>query len=349
MVRRQTEEASEVPGGRDPVAVIEIEDQTRRPHRAGASRSGASALASRLFQDVCYGSPPPDGGAFRSSVLWDQAGCDVVRDILSASEPCLVARMGTSELACVSFYARWRSGRAVRLPYPEALRRIMRVNAGVFPVDDSALDRYSDVLLHAVAQADVMGVWFNRNEHRIIGRYCPDARLVHLEALDPVLYADPWSAVLAGRTVLVVHPFAKTIASQYRTKRSLLFANEKTLPEFELKTMTAVQSGAGRDCGFETWFDGLESMSDEIARTEFDVAIIGAGAYGLPLGAVVKGLGRQAVHLGGATQLLFGVRGRRWEVESSDVIALLFNEHWVRPSAEETPEGSDLVEGGCYW
>jgi ketopantoate reductase len=90
-------------------------------------------------------------------------------------------------------------------------------------------------------------------------------------------------------------------------------------------------------------------MREEVARIDFDVAIVGAGAYGLPLAAAVKDLGRQAVHLGGATQLLFGIRGRRWEVESPDDIAPLFNEHWVRPSAEETPQGSSSVEGGCYW
>jgi hypothetical protein len=75
---------------------------------------------------------------------------------------------------------------------------------------------------------------------------------------------------------------------------------------------------------------------------------IGAGAYGLPLAAFVKEQGRQAVHVGGATQLLFGVKGRRWEAESEDVVAL-FNDYWVRPSAEETPAGASLVEGGCYW
>jgi hypothetical protein len=110
-----------------------------------------------------------------------------------------------------------------------------------------------------------------------------------------------------------------------------------------------VQSIAGNQCGFPTWFDALEHMRAQIAATEFDVAIIGAGAYGLPLAASVKRMGRQAVHLGGATQLLFGIRGRRWEVESPDDIAPLFNEHWVRPSVEETPENRELVEGGCYW
>jgi len=225
----------------------------------------------------------------------------------------------------------------------------MRLNAGMFPVDDASLDRFSDVFLDAVSKTDVLGVWFNRNEQRIVERYCPDAQLVHLEALNPVLLAHPWSAELAGRTVLVVHPFARTIESQYHTRRTRLFENPAVLPEFELKTIAAIQSGAGAACDFATWFDALEYMREQVANVQFDVAIIGAGAYGLPLAAAVKESGRQAVHLGGATQLLFGIRGRRWETESPDDIAPLFNEHWVRPSADETPEGSASVENGCYW
>ena len=314
-----------------------------------SSGSGLRALPGRLALDVWYGKPPPVGGAYRRAVHWDEEGSAIARQILASGRPALVARFGSSELACVSFYTRWRARTVVRLAYPEALRRVMRLNAGMFPTDNASLDRFSEVFLNAVSKTDVMGVWFNRNEHRIVSRFCPDAQLVQLEALNCVLRKDPWSAELEGKVVLVVHPFARTIESQYRTRRTLLFDNPKTLPEFELKTLTAVQSGAGNECGYPTWFDALAHMRDEIAGIGFDVAIIGAGAYGLLLAAAVKDLGRQAVHLGGATQLLFGVRGRRWEIESADDIAPLFNEYWVRPSAEETPPGSASVEGGCYW
>lgn len=306
------------------------------------------ALAGRLGQDLVYGSPPPADGPFRRSVLWGEDGSAIARQALAAGGPCMIGRLGSSELACVSFYTRWRLGRVLTLPYPRELRRVMTVNAGVFPADDASLDRFSDVFLRAATRTDVMGVWFNRNEHRIVERCCPSARLVHLEALNPVLREHPWSAALAGKTVLVVHPFARTIDSQYRARRALLFANDETLPEFTLKTLQAVQSAAGGRCEHASWFDALEAMRDQIARIDFDVAIIGAGAYGLPLAAAVKDMGRQAVHLGGATQLLFGIRGRRWEIESEE-FAPLFNEYWVRPSAEETPVDSGQVEGGCYW
>jgi len=311
------------------------------------ARTGLSALARDVALAAWYGDSPPKD--FRREALWDEEGNAVVREALAADRPVLVGRLGSSELACASFYVRWRLGRGVRPAYPKSLQHAMGMNTGMFPTDGASLDRFAEVFLDAVSKTDVMGVSFNRNEHRIVRRFCPDARLVQLDALNPVLRQDPWSSLLSGRVVLVVHPFAKTIESQYLSRRALLFADPRILPEFELKTLVAVQSGAGGQCGHATWFEALDHMCGEIARIDFDVAIIGAGAYGLPLAAAVKDMGRQAVQLGGATQLLFGVRGRRWDVEYADVMGPLMNEFWVRPSAAETPRDAGSVEGGCYW
>ena len=77
------------------------------------------------------------------------------------------------------------------------------------------------------------------------------------------------------------------------------------------------------------------------------MALLGCGAYGLPLAAAIKGMGRPVLQLGGALQLLFGIRGRRWE--AMPPFAALMNEHWVRPLPEETPVAADKVDGGCYW
>jgi len=84
-----------------------------------------------------------------------------------------------------------------------------------------------------------------------------------------------------------------------------------------------------------------------VAAVAFDVLIVGAGAWGLPLAVFAKKLGKVGIHLGGATQILSGIKGRRWE--NHPVIASFFNDAWVHPSAEETPLGNERVEGGCYW
>jgi glycine/D-amino acid oxidase-like deaminating enzyme len=108
-----------------------------------------------------------------------------------------------------------------------------------------------------------------------------------------------------------------------------------------------VQSAGGEVPRFPTWFDALDWMCGEISRTDFDVAIIGAGAYGLPLAAHCKRIGRKAIHLGGASQLMFGIRGRRWD--AWEYYQRLANEHWTRALPEETPRNAQIIEGATYW
>ena len=147
--------------------------------------------------------------------------------------------------------------------------------------------------------------------------------------------------------MLVVHPFASTIEKQY-ARRGELFANPDVLPDFELKTIIPPQTIAGTvDGRFENWFEALDFLKNTIATEAFDVCIIGCGAYGFPLAAFVKAIGKQAIHLGGATQMLFGIKGKRWDLK--EISKELYNQSWTRPSENEKPAGAFKVEGGCYW
>jgi hypothetical protein len=84
-------------------------------------------------------------------------------------------------------------------------------------------------------------------------------------------------------------------------------------------------------------------MYEKTKEVDFDIAIVGCGAYGFPLASRLKEDGKIAIALGGLVQLLFGIKGRRWD--NSD----LYNEHWVRPSARETPVRAGKTDGGAYW
>ena len=287
------------------------------------------------------------GAGYRQQVLFGQEGHDRVRALLARSEPLMVSRLGAVELTCLRHYREKRQ--AGKKPYSRKIRFTMSNPAGFFPIDEKSLDAFAEMFLGHLAQVDVMGVWFNQYEDVICNNYCGGAALVDLDCLEPFRFSNPWSATLAGKKVLVVHPFVESIRKQYREKRHLLFPSPDVLPEFELKTIKSVQSIAGAPVAFANWFDAYHSMCDAIAKEEFDVCLIGAGAYGLPLASFAKQLGKQAIHLGGVTQILFGIKGRRWERDYADSTAKLFNEHWVRPLASETPANKDKIERGCYW
>ena len=117
---------------------------------------------------------------------------------------------------------------------------------------------------------------------------------------------------MRGKRVLVVHPFAETIEKQYE-KRTLLFKNPETLPQFEsLETIKAVQSIAGNQTNFKDWFEALDYMEKEMDKCNYDIVILGCGAYGFPLAAYAKSQGKKAIYMGGVTQFLFGIKGKRY-------------------------------------
>ena len=175
----------------------------------------------------------------------------------------------------------------------------------------------------------------------------PDSILVPLYALEPYYFSNPWTSALEGKRVLVVHPFKESIQRQHK-RYEKLFSNRSLTPVYELQVLKAVQSIAGnKPDDFDNWFDALEWMEHEISKLSFDVAIIGCGAYGFPLAAYVKSIGKKAVHLGGAVQYLFGIRSTA--ADNNERLKPLMNDYWVYPSVTERPVNHQAVENSRYW
>lgn len=285
---------------------------------------------------------------YSKKICYAHRGNALIRAALRKRVPLMVSRFGGTELDCIEHFIKYRTTDDTT-DYTEQIKTRISRNAGVFPVADAFLDKFSEFFLEHITCADIMGVVFNDYEPHICNTYCPHAELVELGCIEPYHWRRPWSGELRGKKVLVVHPFAESIKKQYAENRRFLFKNRGILPEFELKTVQAVQSSANAMVNFTSWFDAYRYMCDEILKIDFDVSITGAGAYGLPLASFVKQLGKQGINIGGFTQVLFGIKGRRFEMEYADTTAKLFNDYWIRPSRDETPEQYEAVENGCYW
>ena len=276
---------------------------------------------------------------YPSKVLSAEEGNDLIKQKLQENLPLMATRFGANEIG----YA-YRSVHGTRIPFK--LRHSI-ANTGFFPADDKKLlEKFSEIYLKACKNADIFGVW-NSSEYEgtAISEFCPNAKLMPLISLEPYYFENPWSIALKGKKVLVIHPFAKTIEKQY-AKHSQLIENKEVLPDFDLLTFKAENTIFGHD-KFKNWFEVFDYSCEEISKIEFDVAIIGAGSYGLPLAAFIKSTGKQAIHMAGATQILFGIKGKRWD--KHPIISKFYNESWVRPDTTETPEKHKTVENGCYW
>ena len=266
---------------------------------------------------------------------------------IQSGKPFMAGRYGGCENDILASYY---INQNVGAPISKLKFNYLCTNAGFFPKKIELLPEYVKAMEDAAKQADILGAWNWFMEDYIIGTFAKNAKITTLGHLEPWFSDKPWSAALKGKKVLVVHPFQDSIEEQFQ-KRALLFPNTDILPEFELITYKAIQSiGGNQPEGFGTWFEALDFMTEEISKIDFDIAIIGCGAYGFPLAARVKQMNKQAIHLAGATQLLFGIKGSRWEQGNyKPIFEKIFNEHWIRPLETEKPKKAEAIEGACYW
>ena len=286
----------------------------------------------------------------------------MVCDLLNNDKPCMIARFGATELLCVTNYLGikeksnlWQfiTGKQPEWWWTKIVVRKMCQWSGFYPATPENLARFSEMMLKDINELDLLGCWDQHEslyEKRLqgVGR-------VHLRLLEPFWSKKPWTECLKDKRVLVVHPFAEIIELQYK-KKDKIFPNG-LLPHFTLYTVKAVQSLGGGD-EYADWFEALQWMKDQIDSFDYDICLIGCGAYGFPLAAHVKRQGKKAFHVGGALQLLFGIRGTRWENPNYGVkewgipvgsYSNLMNDAWVRPGDKLKSKNSQLVEGNCYW
>ena len=273
-------------------------------------------------------------------------GNEILTQALLSGKPFMFGRHGSNELLCAGSGMMVQKGLMAEI-CPKNLE-IACFHSGLYPNTTETMLRYHDLLVQASEQTDLYGTFRMIWEDYYIKKFMrPDVQLTHLNMLDFWRYEKPFTSALKGKKVLVVHPLAEQIESQYK-KRGLLFGNPYVLPEFELHTLKAIQTVAGeQDPRAKDWFDGLDYMYNEAMKVDFDVAILGCGAYGMPLAGMLKKAGKSVIYMGGVTQMLFGIRGGRWDVDP--VASKLYNEHWVSPEAKSVPKRADEVENSCYW
>ncbi len=288
-----------------------------------------------------------------------QQASDLIKDGILSNEPFAVSRFGYSELRAILTYMHIRSekgnlskilefakGNHVEPWWHPNTLRIITHNAGVFPKNLDTIEKFSTTVLKDIDQIDVLGSWLGGEAHLL--NKMPNTKLIRFHDFYHFLHDDPWTNALKGKNVLVVHPFENSIKAQFQRKE-LIYPKPHMLPDFQLKTFRSVQSIAGNvPDKFSNWFEALEYQKESIRNINFDVAILGCGAYGMPLAVYIKNeLGKKAIHLGGNTQILFGITGSRWEADP--FFKGIFNQNWIRPDSTETPSKHETIDENCYW
>jgi hypothetical protein len=284
---------------------------------------------------------------------------------LTMTDGFAAGKIGTSEFNTLDWYLLNRQ--SVKKPYPQWIIRIMTQNAGFWShnqIDDD-LDIWAKETLEALTQLDVVAPWNptqGSREMEVLNMYSPKSTRVLLRVLEP--YYTPqiqYSQLMNEGKIAVVSPFAKSITEQWQ-KRAQIFppsgpAGPMWLPNQTLIAINAYygphMTGKNLD---RSWSEkirnagpnaALDHLTQQVVLSGAKYAFVGIGCLSLILVHRLKKYGIVAIHTGGATQILFGVKGKRWANHS--VISQFFNIHWINPSPEEVPSEASIVENGCYW
>jgi hypothetical protein len=259
-------------------------------------------------------------------------------------------KIGNCELMCIYNYYMYAQNKQPVQWLPSVVDEIYN-NAGVFPQTEEARIDFIKVITNCLPYIDSLAWWsmFNMSfERSYIKSYSPNCELIDLQSIEPFYSGSPWSEHLKDKNVLVISPFTDSIRKQYE-KRHLIWKDTRILPTFKsLLTIKHPHSpGIDKPSEFTSWLDMINHFSSVMDTIDYDVLLVGAGASSLPLVAHARKNGKKAIHLGGPLQLLFGIKGGRWS--NGDIGKHFYNEHWISPSIDETPQKYKQIEGGCYW
>jgi hypothetical protein len=280
--------------------------------------------------------------------------CRQIEDSLKYKKGCIIGRNGTIELSALLYYR--KHGRF----YIDHLSTLER-NAGVFPLDGLPLKRWAEEYLEANRICEIIAAgWYKPLEKQELELLAAENKgaysSVPLRSLEPyyVEKEKRWTQLLAGRRVCVVSSFTDTIQKQLEQRHMIWGSDaESLLPTTThfsfVKTGYAPVLAQGRAewISCTTWKEAVDQMETAVHKNDAEIVLIGCGGLGFPLAQRLKKAGKIAIVLGGAIQVLFGIKGERWRTHS--VISQFWNPYWVYPSEHETPKGAQGVENACYW
>jgi len=128
----------------------------------------------------------------------------------------------------------------------------------------------------------------------------------------------------------------------YPKKKDRVYCNKETKDWRFIFSENTIEGNAPTD---KSWFEVFDDLLQRSLKEDCDIYFISCGCYGLPLCNELKKAGKQAIYIGGILQLLFGLKGKRWD--DRGCINCYFNKYWCYPSTK--PKNFSKIENGCYW
>lgn len=277
----------------------------------------------------------------------------VLEEFILDSSLSSVGRLGSVELEVVNFFYNLEKESLNKSVW--RLRKEAWITAGIFPPIGRQMQSFSTEYVSAMSHANIVAQWPSevlKVQESFMKEFCSDARRIPLASLDPIYLASlnlqPWTLKLKDLNVLVISTFADEIESQY-----LIFKHLHTvpiLPDFNLSVLKPpVTNGITFTSG--NWDYNLEKfkkkLCNRVETKKFDIALVSAGSYGMPICNILQSLGIKSIYMGGALQILFGIMGNRWS--NSSAVQAIMTDKWKRPNSNSKPMGYRFIDRSSYW
>lgn len=235
----------------------------------------------------------------------------------------------------------------------------LHTNVGLFPNDPEIFREFLQVYGRSLSSLDLLGIWYGKNEARLYREFKMTADITEVS---PILLNmeeiavgidTSWLSSLSGKKVAVISSFASLIKERANKTTWNQYWNGRIVWPSGVEFIALPFPYGQESSTAETYVNSLrlletfkETWTSVISVA--DVVLSGCGGYALPLLAWTKSLGKPSIHLASHVQVLFGIKGGRWD-NRNGTLAHLYNDHWIRPSAQDRPAIASSIEGGCYW
>lgn len=232
----------------------------------------------------------------------------------------------------------------------------MKRNAGIHLPDINTFLAYSRSYCQAFLNSEIYLDWepwgpvyqaISKSHDFIVNKIQRDKVWAYTMDIFHFIHTNPWTHTLRGKRLLIISPFVYSIKEKIEIREKIYGID--LFPECKFVLLQPPQTqGTNPSRPFNIELENMVKFIDNI-KDQFDIALVSCGGYGNLVCNQIFNMGKSAIYVGGVLQMYFGIYGGRWLKERSDILRIFMNEYWSRPKEEEKPNGSELIEKGCYW
>jgi len=273
----------------------------------------------------------------------------ILTETLESKKSFFIARAGATEMSAISGHSRKERFSALR-----KLNRRMHLwkYSGVFPPTKKEFSIFLNEYRSALKECDLLVDYPKIDWQVYLNDETKQIEKLPIEILDPVLLSSlgiqPWTLALKNKKVLIIHPQSELIMAQSKFAKTL--HQNQVIPDCFFSSLTPPETNGFEISVSGSWNKELgnfrQQIREHLKTNPADIALVAAGAYGLPICAFLKQLGISSIYMGGSLQILFGIWGNRWRGKTEYLA--METTYWVQSNGPSI-RGSKFVEGGAYW